>query len=97
MLEELKQQVCEANLELVCRGVVICTWGNASDIDREKGLVIIKPSGVDYGGMKPEEMVVVDLISGETVEGNYKPSSDTAMHLEIYRTFSSVGGITHTQ
>lgn len=96
MLEELKQQVCKANLELVRRGVVIYTWGNVSGIDREKGLVVIKPSGVDYDGMKPDDMVVVDLNTGETVEGKWKPSSDTATHLEIYRAFESVGGITHT-
>lgn len=96
MLEELKKQVCDANLELVRRGVVIYTWGNVSGIDREKGLMIIKPSGVDYDRMKPEDMVVVDLESGKTVEGQYKPSSDTATHLELYRAFQSIGGITHT-
>lgn len=80
MLEELKKQVCEANLELVRHGVVIYTWGNVSGIDREKELVVIKPSGLDYCVMKPKDMVVVDLITGETVEGNYKPSSDTATH-----------------
>ena len=96
MLEELKNQVCDANLELVKRGVVIYTWGNVSEIDREKRLVVIKPSGVDYDGMKPEDMVVVDLITGERVEGNYKPSSDTATHLELYRAFPTIGGITHT-
>ena len=71
MLEELKKQVCDANLELVRRGVVIYTWGNVSGIDREKGLMVIKPSGVDYDGMKPEDMVVVDLVSGERVNGNH--------------------------
>lgn len=96
MLEELKKQICDANLELVRRGVVIYTWGNVSGIDRKKGVMIIKPSGVDYGKMKPEDMVVVDLTSGETVEGQYKPSSDTATHLELYRAFPSIGGITHT-
>lgn len=96
MLEKLKKQVCEANLELVRRGVVIYTWGNVSGIDREKGLVVIKPSGVDYDVMKPENMVVVDLLSGEKVEGKYKPSSDTSTHLELYRAFPSIGGITHT-
>ena len=96
MLEELKTQVCEANLELVRRGVVIYTWGNVSGIDRKEGLVVIKPSGVDYTGMKPEDMVVVDLMTGETVEGKYKPSSDTATHLELYRVFPAIGGITHT-
>lgn len=96
MLEDLKEQVCEANLELVRRGVVIYTWGNVSGIDREEGLVVIKPSGVDYDGMKPEDMVVVDLVSSKVVEGNYKPSSDTPTHLELYRAFSTIGGITHT-
>lgn len=96
MLEALKKQVCEANLELVRRGVVIYTWGNVSGVDREKGLMVIKPSGVDYDGMKPEDMVVVDLMTGETVEGQYKPSSDTATHLALYRAFSSISGITHT-
>ena len=96
MLEKLKEQVCEANLELVRRGVVIYTWGNVSGIDCEKGLIAIKPSGEDYDGMKPEDMVVVDLMTGETVEGKYKPSSDTATHLELYRAFPSIGGITHT-
>lgn len=96
MLEQLKKQVCEANLELVRRGVVIYTWGNVSGIDRERGLVVIKPSGVDYSNMKPEDMVVVDLKNGETVEGLYRPSSDTATHLELYKAFPSIGGITHT-
>ena len=96
MLEDLKKQVCDANLELVRRGVVIYTWGNVSGIDREKGLIVIKPSGVDYDGMKPEDMVVVDLKTGKTVEGQYKPSSDTPTHLELYRAFPSIGGITHT-
>ncbi len=96
MLEKLKKEVCAANLELVARGVVIYTWGNVSGIDREKGLVVIKPSGVDYDGMSPDDMVVVDLVSGETVEGKWKPSSDTKTHLELYRQFSDIGGITHT-
>ena len=96
MLEELKQQVCEENLELVRRGVVIYSWGNVSGIDREKGLIVIKPSGIDYDGMKPEDMVVVDLMTGDIVEGQYKPSSDTATHLELYRAFPTIGGITHT-
>lgn len=96
MLEKLKEQVCEANLELVKRGVVIYTWGNVSGIDREKALVVIKPSGVDYDGMRPEDMVVVDLMTGSMVEGHYRPSSDTATHLEIYRAFPTIGGITHT-
>ena len=96
MLEKLKEEVCAANLELVARGVVIYTWGNVSGINREKGLVVIKPSGVDYDGMSPDDMVVVDLVSGETVEGKWKPSSDTKTHLELYRQFSDIGGITHT-
>ena len=96
MLEKLKEQVCEAILELVRRGVVIYTWGNVSGVDRERGLVVIKPSGVDYEGMKPDDMVVVNLITGETVDGHYKPSSDTPTHLELYRAFPTIGGITHT-
>ena len=96
MLEELKKRVCESNLELVRRGVVIYTWGNVSEIDRGEGLIVIKPSGVDYAVMHPDDMVVVDLESGETVEGKWKPSSDTKTHLEIYRAFPTVGGITHT-
>lgn len=96
MLEELKREVCAANLELTARGVVIYTWGNVSGIDREKGLVVIKPSGVDYDGMCPEDMVVVDLMTGETVEGKWKPSSDTKTHLELYRQFPELGGVTHT-
>ncbi|MBE7003015.1 MAG: L-ribulose-5-phosphate 4-epimerase [Ruminococcaceae bacterium] len=96
MLDALKKEVCEANLELVRRGVVIYTWGNVSGIDRDAGMVVIKPSGVDYDGMKPEDMVVVDLDSGETAEGRWKPSSDTKTHLELYRAFPQIGGITHT-
>ena len=96
MLELLKQQVCESNLELVRRGVVIYTWGNVRGIDREKGLMVIKPSGVDYDRMCPEDMVVVDLNTGKAVEGKWKPSSDTATHLEIYRKFPAVGGVVHT-
>ena len=96
MLEELMKQVWEANLELIRRGVVIYTWGNVSGVDRESGLMVIKPSGVNYDEMKPEDMVAVDLASGAIVEGRYKPSSDTATHLELYREFPSIGGITHT-
>lgn len=95
MLEELKQQVFEANMALPKHGLVIFTWGNVSGIDREKGLVVIKPSGVDYENMKAEDMVVVDL-EGNVVEGHYKPSSDTATHLEMYKAFPEVGGIVHT-
>lgn len=96
MLEELKKQVCLANLELVACGVVIYTWGNVSGIDRDNGLVIIKPSGVEYNGMCQEDMVVVDLYTGETVEGKWKPSSDTATHLELYRRYPNIAGIVHT-
>lgn len=96
MLEALKDLVCEANLKLVDRGVVIYTWGNVSGIDREKGLVVIKPSGIDYEGMKPEDMVVVDLQTGDTVEGKWKPSSDTVTHLELYKRYSDIAGIVHT-
>ncbi len=95
MLEELKKKVCEANLALVRHGLVTLTWGNASAIDREKGLVVIKPSGVAYSSMTPEDMVAVDL-NGNVVEGRYRPSSDTPTHLVLYRAFSSVGGIVHT-
>ena len=95
MLEELKKQVCEANLLLPKYGLVTFTWGNVSGIDRDAGLVVIKPSGVDYDGMKPEDMVVVDL-EGKVVEGRYKPSSDTATHIELYKAFPNCGGIVHT-
>lgn len=95
MLEALKKAVCDANLDLVAKGVVIYTWGNVSGIDRESGLVVIKPSGVDYDNMKPEDMVVVDL-EGNVVEGDLRPSSDTPTHLEIYKKFPEVGGVTHT-
>ena len=96
MLEELKIQVCEANLELVAKGVVIYTWGNVSGIDRDKGLVVIKPSGVAYDNMAPEDMVVVDLQTGSTIEGKWKPSSDTATHLELYRKYSNIARVVHT-
>lgn len=96
MLEDIKKRVFEANLELVKKGLVLYTWGNVSEIDREKGLVVIKPSGVDYNSMKADDMVVVDLETGKVLEGKYKPSSDTPTHLELYRRFSEIGGITHT-
>ena len=96
MLEELKNQICEANLELVARGVVIYTWGNISGIDRDKGFVVVKPSGVDYDGMSPENMVVVDLNTGETIEGKWKQSSDTATHLELYCRYPEIAGVVHT-
>ena len=95
MLEQLKQDVYEANMELNARGVVIFTWGNVSGIDRASGLVAIKPSGVDYETMTPEDMVIVDL-DGNIVEGRLKPSSDTPTHLFLYRAFPKAGGIAHT-
>ena len=96
MLEQLKEKVYQANMDLVKKGVVIYTWGNVSGIDRESGLVVIKPSGDDYDVMTPGDMVVVDLNTGNVVEGKWKPSSDTETHLELYRAFSEIGGITHT-
>jgi len=96
MLEQLKRDVCQANLDLVKAGLVIQTWGNASGIDRRLGLVVIKPSGVPYDGMMPKHMVVVSLQNGKVVEGRLKPSSDTATHLVLYRAFPSIGGIVHT-
>ena len=95
MLSELKEQVCKANLDLVKLGLVIFTWGNASGIDREKGLIVIKPSGVSYNNMKPEDMVIVDM-DGKVVEGKLKPSSDTPTHIELYKAFSEIGGVVHT-
>lgn len=95
MLDEMKQQVCEANLELKASGLVILTWGNVSGIDREAGLVVIKPSGVSYAEMTPEQMVVVAL-DGEVTEGELKPSSDTPTHLALYRAFPGIGGVAHT-
>ena len=95
MLEGLKKQVLEANLLLPKHNLVTFTWGNVSGIDREKGLVVIKPSGVEYDGMTVEDMVVVDL-SGKVVEGKCKPSSDTATHVELYKAFPECGGIVHT-
>lgn len=95
MLEKLKQEVLEANLDLVKKNLVILTWGNVSAIDRETGLVVIKPSGVGYDDMKAEDMVVVDL-DGNIIEGNLRPSSDTPTHLSIYRHFPEVGGVVHT-
>ncbi|SFU62785.1 L-ribulose 5-phosphate 4-epimerase [Porphyromonadaceae bacterium KHP3R9] len=94
-IQELKQQVFQANLDLVKHGLVIFTWGNVSGIDREKGWVVIKPSGVSYDDMKAEDMVVVDL-EGNIVEGKLKPSSDTPTHVELYKAFPSIGGIVHT-
>ena len=95
MLEELKERVLKENLELDKRGLVTYTWGNVSAIDREKGLIVIKPSGVKYEDMKAEHMVVVDL-EGNVVEGNYRPSSDTATHIELYKKYTELGGVVHT-
>ena len=95
MLERLKKEVYEANLELVKQNLVIYTWGNVSGIDREKGLIVIKPSGVDYDKMTPEDMVVLDL-DGNIVEGDLNPSSDTPTHIELYKEFKNIGGIVHT-
>ena len=96
MLEQLKAEVCQANLDLVTEGLVIQTWGNASAVDRKQGVVVIKPSGVPYAEMKPEHMVVVGLGDGRVVEGDLKPSSDTPTHLVLYRAFAGIGGIVHT-
>lgn len=95
MLEALKAAVCQANLLLPKHDLVTFTWGNVSGIDREQGLVVIKPSGVDYDGMSPEDMVVVDL-DGNRVEGKWKPSSDTATHVALYKAFPTLGGVVHT-
>ena len=96
MLEELKEKVFKANLDLVKHGLVIFTWGNVSGIDREKGLVVIKPSGVSYDKMKASDMVVVSLETGKVVEGDLNPSSDTPTHLVLYRAFPNIGGVVHT-
>lgn len=95
MLEDLKQKVFEANLQLVKYNLVVLTWGNVSAIDREKGLFVIKPSGVPYDTMKADDMVVMDL-NGNKIEGELNPSSDTPTHLELYRSFGDIGGIVHT-
>lgn len=95
MLKELKEKVFHANLDLVKHGLVIYTWGNVSGIDREQGLVVIKPSGLDYDSMKADDMVVVDL-EGNIVEGDLRPSSDTPTHLALYRAFTEIGGVVHT-
>ena len=96
MLEKLKAEVCRANLDLVAEGLVIQTWGNVSGLDRERGLMVIKPSGVPYSEMQPKHMVVVALDSGMVVEGKLKPSSDTDTHLILYRAFVGIGGVVHT-
>ena len=96
MLEKLKQEVLEANLLLPKYNLVTFTWGNVSAIDRESGMIVIKPSGVPYEGMTAEDMVVVELATGKVAEGKWKPSSDTPTHLELYRAFPAVGGVVHT-
>jgi L-ribulose-5-phosphate 4-epimerase len=95
MLESLKEKVFKANLQLVKNRLVLFTWGNVSEIDRASGLVVIKPSGVEYADMTAEDMVVVDL-NGNVVEGKLRPSSDTPTHLEFYKAFPDIGGVTHT-
>ena len=95
MLTELKKEIYLANMELPKYGLVTFTWGNVSGIDREKGLFVIKPSGVPYDELKPEDMVVMDL-EGNKVEGKYNPSSDTPTHVELYKAFPEIGGIVHT-
>ena len=95
MLEELKKQVYEANMELPKRGLITYTWGNVSGIDKETGYFVIKPSGVDYDSLTPDDMVVMDL-DGNKIEGRYKPSSDTATHIELYKKYPEIGGVVHT-
>lgn len=94
-LQKIKEDVLKANLDLVKYNLVLFTWGNVSQIDRESGLIVIKPSGVCYNNMTAEDMVVIDL-EGKVIEGKYKPSSDTPTHLELYKKFDNIGGITHT-
>ena len=95
MLRELRNEVCEANRALVTHRLVILTWGNVSGIDRQRGIVAIKPSGVEYDALRPQDIVLVDL-DGKTLEGKLKPSSDTPTHLALYRAFAGIGGVTHT-
>ena len=95
MLENLKEEVFKANLDLVKHDLVVLTWGNVSGIDREKGLIVIKPSGVSYDEMKASDMVVVDL-EGNVVEGDLRPSSDTPTHIELYKKYPNIGGVVHT-
>lgn len=95
MLEEIKEKVCKANLKLYKSGIVISTFGNVSQIDRKKGLVVIKPSGVKYSLMGPNDMIIVDL-DGNIVEGNLNPSTDTPTHLALYKAYKNIGGVTHT-
>ena len=96
MLEQLKEQVFQANLLLPKHGLVVFTWGNVSGIEREQGYMVIKPSGVSYEAMQAEDMVVLEVESGKVVEGKLKPSSDTATHIELYKAFPNLGGIVHT-
>lgn len=96
MLENLKNRVCAANLDLVDKGVVIYTWGNVSGISDDRKYMVIKPSGIDYAGMSPDDMVVVNIETGEKVEGKWNPSSDTKTHLELYRKYPEIKGIVHT-
>jgi L-ribulose-5-phosphate 4-epimerase len=96
MLDKLKIDVCKANLDLMAEGLVLQTWGNVSGVDRERGLLVIKPSGVPYASMRPEHMVVVSLADGTVVEGDLKPSSDTPTHRVLYRAFPAIGGVVHT-
>lgn len=95
-MDDIKKRVCDANLELVQKNVVIYTWGNVSEVDREKGVMVIKPSGVPYDNMTPDDMVVVDLKTGKKVEGKWNPSSDTDTHLCLYNKYPEIGGIVHT-
>src|SRR5512140_2201263 len=95
-LEQLKKEVCQANLRIVEEGLVIHTWGNASGVDRRRGVMVIKPSGVPYAGMTPRQMVIVELESGRVTGGKLRPSSDTPTHLALYRAFKEIGGIVHT-
>lgn len=96
MLEDLKERVCRANLNLFAKGVVIYTWGNVSGISDDRKYMVIKPSGVEYDGMSPDDMVVVSIETGKEVEGKWKPSSDTKTHLELYREYPEIKGIVHT-
>jgi L-ribulose-5-phosphate 4-epimerase len=95
-LEQLKKDVCQANLQIVEEGLVIHTWGNASGVDRKRGVMVIKPSGVPYAGMAPRQMVVVELESGRVIGSKLRPSSDTPTHLMLYQSFKEIGGIVHT-